>query len=537
MNPRQFARNQLNNTMPYVALENFKGGLDTRRSNLTSLQGVLENLTNAFINQGGEIEKRKAWVVYAPIPTTIPTFGFERLKDTLVIFGGDDDTGITWPADVTYQRLVRADEPNGIPSSQATCVISSSVFNGKTVVLAKMDDGTTCLFYDGTFVADYVYGRVYEADTQSFLNQLAKAIDVTVYTGTSPSATTVQATAEAGMEFSANVVEDGVGTLTPVLSSKSVIYEQAAQQAHGSFQIFGGATGAGNQVTFVKVNGVDLLAGTPVLFDTNPTITAAAVATRINSVTTSPNYIATADGPVVNIYAADTGVAANGLALAVTVAGSVILSPAKISFGGTSFDVDYINVDGTDLLEGTPHTYAAPASLTDFVTGLQNYINGTNASAEYVALSVGPSLLLGPKVISCQDEKQTLDISVSPVAGSTGYIEQEEPSELSLIMSTDKVTVARHIGTSYGWRLEYGPYSVTPVGGTPPYTYLWDVEGRSNFAEIYIYPRDKRDFTLGVVTTDQVIKDKDYPPIEIKVTVTDSEGQRAEASITLNFST
>ena len=48
--------------MSYIKIESFKPGLDTRRSELTSLPGTLEVCENAHINPGGEIEKRKAFV-------------------------------------------------------------------------------------------------------------------------------------------------------------------------------------------------------------------------------------------------------------------------------------------------------------------------------------------------------------------------------------------------------------------------------------------------------------------------------------------
>lgn len=47
--------------MAYVELTNFKYGLDSRRSVLTEPPGALSVLRNAYINQGGEIEKRRAF--------------------------------------------------------------------------------------------------------------------------------------------------------------------------------------------------------------------------------------------------------------------------------------------------------------------------------------------------------------------------------------------------------------------------------------------------------------------------------------------
>ena len=44
--------------MAYVLIEDFRGGLDARRSDVTATPGTLITLKNAHITRGGEIEKR-----------------------------------------------------------------------------------------------------------------------------------------------------------------------------------------------------------------------------------------------------------------------------------------------------------------------------------------------------------------------------------------------------------------------------------------------------------------------------------------------
>ncbi len=53
--------------MAYYIVENFTGGLDLRRSIETAPPGTLRKLLNCFINEGGEIEKRKAFVLNAEL--------------------------------------------------------------------------------------------------------------------------------------------------------------------------------------------------------------------------------------------------------------------------------------------------------------------------------------------------------------------------------------------------------------------------------------------------------------------------------------
>ena len=58
--------------MPKVfSVNNFNGGLDVRKTNLTAPGGTLRVLENAYINAGGEIEKRMAFSVVAHIDTTV----------------------------------------------------------------------------------------------------------------------------------------------------------------------------------------------------------------------------------------------------------------------------------------------------------------------------------------------------------------------------------------------------------------------------------------------------------------------------------
>lgn len=48
--------------MPYFVIANFANGRDLRRSSETAPSGTLRILRNAFVNEGGQIEKRRAWV-------------------------------------------------------------------------------------------------------------------------------------------------------------------------------------------------------------------------------------------------------------------------------------------------------------------------------------------------------------------------------------------------------------------------------------------------------------------------------------------
>jgi hypothetical protein len=117
--------------MPYFLVENFKSGLDVRKSILTAPAGTLTRLINAAITPGGEIRKRKAFVKVANLTGT---FGLASIGTKLVAFtkgvqtpnpGIKDPTTGASPTDVTleYHRI-----PNKSPTSVMT---DYDVFDGK----------------------------------------------------------------------------------------------------------------------------------------------------------------------------------------------------------------------------------------------------------------------------------------------------------------------------------------------------------------------------------------------------------------------
>jgi hypothetical protein len=69
--------------MPYLMIDDFAAGLDTRKSALTAPSGSLQRLNNCVITPGGEIAKRKAFVHVADVPST---FGMAATSNVLHFF-------------------------------------------------------------------------------------------------------------------------------------------------------------------------------------------------------------------------------------------------------------------------------------------------------------------------------------------------------------------------------------------------------------------------------------------------------------------
>ena len=71
--------------MAYILVEDFRAGLDTRRTEITSVPGSARTLTNCHVSRGGEIEKRKAFVTYATLPAG--THGLAAAGDRFLFLG------------------------------------------------------------------------------------------------------------------------------------------------------------------------------------------------------------------------------------------------------------------------------------------------------------------------------------------------------------------------------------------------------------------------------------------------------------------
>ena len=142
----------------YLAIQNFKYGLDTRRIELTTQPGAMAVLHNAVVNQGGEIVKRKAFP-----RTALPagTFGLQSTAAGLVVFGSAaEPAGL--PTGVIY---VRCQHPDG--STAMTKVRTSTSFGTTAFCIAEFGDAVFT-FYDGVMVDDLSPGRlalIYEDST------------------------------------------------------------------------------------------------------------------------------------------------------------------------------------------------------------------------------------------------------------------------------------------------------------------------------------------------------------------------------------
>lgn len=133
--------------------------------------------------------------------------------------------------------------------------------------------------------------------------------------------------------------------------------------ATGSFTVTGGTASAGvNKVSAVLVNGVDIL-GAAVDWVTSHTATAAALAAQINTFASSPNYIASSAGAIVNIVAiTGSGATPNAFVVSPTVAGDVTVGSVVNMAGGV-----------TAASSGVPQIVVWPRPIRDTTVRFQGW--------------------------------------------------------------------------------------------------------------------------------------------------------------------
>src|SRR3546814_16654715 len=113
----------------YLLIEDFKLGLDRRRSRETGVPGSLWTLVNAHITRGGEIERMKK-----PVPAyTLPSGTFGMAPDRLTVFGSATSRAV--PEGGTYPLLPT---PDDVPITE---VLAVHAFHSKPYVTTKFTAG------------------------------------------------------------------------------------------------------------------------------------------------------------------------------------------------------------------------------------------------------------------------------------------------------------------------------------------------------------------------------------------------------------
>ncbi|MDP7463012.1 MAG: hypothetical protein QF614_00820, partial [SAR324 cluster bacterium] len=133
--------------MAYVLVEDFRGGLDTRRTVVTSGPGTLVELTNGHLTRGGEIEKRRAFVKVCDLPSG--THGLAAAAGQIYVFGGAAKASLTFPSDTPNNlNYIQFEHPDATPEDM-TKMLGADFFNGKVYGAAQYADGRIYHYWEG----------------------------------------------------------------------------------------------------------------------------------------------------------------------------------------------------------------------------------------------------------------------------------------------------------------------------------------------------------------------------------------------------
>ncbi len=403
--------------MPYILVEDFRGGLDTRRMNVTATPGTLIEIKNAHITRGGEIEKRPAFVELATLPAG--TIGLAASGGQIYVFGSAAPATITFPtgtpSNINYVQLLH-------PSGEAlTDVLTVEFYNGQLYAAAQFSDGRIFHYFNGTRITDWFDGRAratieinagsaggvssaasftVSSGTQNpgdnirtITSQTTDLISSVIpHTGNNSTTATNIATAISGGShgYTATAVGAVVTIIAPAtgITYNNFVLAISVDGAAAVSSVTNFTGGIDNAISDITVDGVSII-GSQIVWGTSHSLTAFNLAEAINDFPSSPEYQATAVGAFVNIISKESGSSFNNKAIAVTTTGNVttVFDPASQSYLDGGADASTINgyTPGAVVRPVKSKMYALSDSLLHF--------SAINDPSEWNDISVGAGFI------------------------------------------------------------------------------------------------------------------------------------------------
>lgn len=135
--------------MEHLTVAKFSYGLDTRRSELTSQPGTLEVCENAHISQGGQVEKRKAFVRVAQ--TQSGYYGLQETSNSLNVFGSTHYASVTRVRTSNVATLtIAAGHIFVVGDTVKITGMTSTGYNSSAAVLTAVNSGAGTISYTNT---------------------------------------------------------------------------------------------------------------------------------------------------------------------------------------------------------------------------------------------------------------------------------------------------------------------------------------------------------------------------------------------------
>jgi len=546
-----------------LVIQNFKYGLDARRDEIVAQPGTLITLDNGHINQGSEIEKRKAFVLqnFIGILDNNGDLGIMKWGESTDVgvtvfgsaipFGGtvtqgqpllvSDPTGVG----VTYMQLQHPAVVDGSNydrnNYRMTNVVWSTVFKGKAFVIAKFADGKSFLYYDGELVQQsrngiVLTGRTSLANLGTELAREFNAID-----GWSSS---VNGDTLAGGIALPTLAMTGGGsgaTITPVASNGIMI--TAAVSAAGT----GYAVGDLVLVNNGMVLKVATLAGSGIA---TVTIQYGGIGT-VNGLDVVKSPVGTSFGPIpskntVNGLLNTSFMDTDG---SVKVYGEVDTNAP--SFGSVAAQVAF-TLTGTNghITVVAPATASAALPTVNLATAVAFNTNLNKTASDvagainqgtmfhgYSASATGASAVV-TVIAPASFGNFTLNLTVTNVDGDLNSAAGAAASGLAISLTPGTIVKSR-VGSGSAAMNQTEAAAVS--GGTGPYTYQWAEQSPGSGGGV-ICSGGAADTTTGVfakatatVSFAKVLTKGASVTALLKCTVTDSTGATAIANFSITL--
>lgn len=460
--------------MAYLAVGDFKYGMDRRRPQAVGIPGTLWILKNAVLSRGGDIERCKKWV----LTHTLPENSVEPFNSTHGLAVRNNQlTTFVWPpysADFPYDVTVQAlENPNGTSADEVLTDAFAKSFDNKLYAIADFQDGNIFHYYDAARVTEWETDVAVDLVSKNSVAQRITNVlmaDATVDVTAQEDRVVVKA-ATAGDPFTLSWAASG-GSVVEVLATGSLIITSATPYP--------------TSVDTLTVNGVDLIGGVVTATTIGNVRMAQAVTNAINALTGTHGYTATfspgtgTGTQTVTITAAvGTGATPNGFVVAHTDT-NVSATTTNMAGGVTALATGAISQTSVQ-----PNVIAVAETRASGEIEITSGVNGnqiTSATINGVELLDAPvswlsdvSATANALVVAINTAANTAYLA-SAVAGvvtllaaeGTGATVNGHVVAVTATMSTATSTVAGGVTEIEAQKqIEY--LTVTSVGGTGPW--------------------------------------------------------------------
>lgn len=367
----------------YQVISNFNGGLDARKFFLSLPPGTLTTLLNGHITQGGEIEKRKAF-----LPTALPkgTFGAQETTQGIIVFGSrqvlnwTSETQIVTGDGVTGDVLISLDSAAEMPQVGDTITVAGSS-------VAAVNGNQTITGIIGSYISFPVNGVpvgtltdslavalrfdppvIYQALTHPLGGVNMTGANISTYFNGQPQVVTTWDNGDTLVYYDGTVVTDfyvgGYGSIEPSANSMAADLVTALNNTG----LYTATLEPLSKLTIQVTGGTALV---------QMTVTAAVPGTAANSTVTQTTSAALSWGGA-TLTGGATGAAATGT---LTAANNNVSNGETVTIGGTVYTF-------VTTLTGTANQVLIGATISASLANLAADING--AAGAGTLYNVGP---------------------------------------------------------------------------------------------------------------------------------------------------